>query len=46
MLQSCNCPEYLEHAEQRLKEEIARVESYLDESSREPLTQVVRRELV
>jgi len=43
---SCSAPAYLEHVEKRLKEEVERVEAYLDASTEEPLTAAMDKELI
>ena len=43
---SCSAPAYLEHVEKRLKEEVERVEAYLDASTEVRLTAAMDKELI
>lgn len=43
---SCDCPEYLRRAEQRLTQEVDRVQAYLDARTEPKLTKVVETELL
>lgn len=45
-ISSCNCPDYLQRAEARLREESERVQNYLDSISEPKITSVVETELI
>lgn len=45
-ISTCNCPDYLQRAEARLREESERVQNYLDSISEPKITSVVETELI
>ena len=45
-ISTCNCPDYLQRAEARLREEAERVQNYLDSISEPKITSVVETELI